>query len=197
MKDLVVLVADHNAEHMLRRLLRRDKELGISEIQFDIWVHPQRDPGIYLRAHDFLRPFLRQYQYALVVLDREGCGAERKKAEQVRREVHMRLERNGWKDRCQVVVIDPELDVWVWSYDPTVAQTLNISLDDLKDLLQNGKPSSPKEVLESILAAQKIPRSSALYADIASGVNFTRCTDPAFRLLWETLQRWFGFRNPQ
>lgn len=110
MKHLVILVADHNAEHALRGLLQRAEDLGIHRIQFDIYVHPQRDPGVYLRAHDFLRPFLRQYQYALVVLDREGCGAERKKAEQVRQEVHMRLERNGWKDRCQVVVIDPELD---------------------------------------------------------------------------------------
>lgn len=192
MKHLVVLVADHNMEHAVLGLLQRPGDLGISEIQFDIWVHPQRDPGVYRRAHEFLRPFLRQYRYALVLLDKEGCGAENRETEQVRSEIQGRLEQNGWKGRCQVVVIDPELDIWVWSKDPHVARVLNISSHELEELLQHGKPSSPKETLESILEAKRIPRSSALYRELASKVTFARCTDQAFRSFWETLQRWFG-----
>ncbi|MCS7283178.1 MAG: hypothetical protein RMK65_11105 [Anaerolineae bacterium] len=197
MKHLVILVADRNTEHTLRGLLQRTQDLGISEIQFDIRVHPQRDPGVYRRAHDFLRSHLRNYQYALVLLDKEGCGAGERETEQVRLRVQTLLERNGWKGRCQVVVIDPELDVWVWSKDQAVASALDLSLSDLEDLLKDGKPSSPKKTLERVLWERRIPRSSSLYEDIASKVDFTRCTDPAFRLLWETLRRWFGPKDTQ
>ncbi|MCX8067128.1 MAG: ATP-binding protein, partial [Anaerolineae bacterium] len=88
-------------------------------------------------------------------------------------------------------------DVWVWSKDQAVASALDLSLSDLEDLLKDGKPSSPKETLERVLWERRIPRSSSLYEDIASKVDFTRCTDPAFRLLWETLRRWFGPKDTQ
>jgi hypothetical protein len=52
-------------------------------------------------------------------------------------------------------------------------------------------------MLESLLEKQRIPRSSALYEELASRVDFRKCSDPAFRLLWETLQRWFGSQNSQ
>lgn len=126
MKDLVILVADHNAEHALLGLLQRPGDLGIREVQFDIWVHPQRDPGVYLRAHEFLRPFIGQYKYALVLLDQEGSEAEQAETERMRSAVQERLERNGWKDRCQVIVINPELEAWVWAQDPYVARALLI-----------------------------------------------------------------------
>lgn len=192
MKDLIILVADHNAEHALLGLLRRPDALGIREVQFDIRVHPQRDPGVYRRAPEFLRPFIRQYRYALVLLDREGSGAERAGAERMRSAVQERLERNGWEGRCQVIVLNPELEAWVWVDDPAVAKALQISLQDLRNLLREGKPPRPKETLENLLEERRIPRSSSLYEDLASQVDFRKCADPAFHLLWETLQRWFG-----
>lgn len=197
MKHLVILVPDRNTEHALRGLLQRAEDLGIHKIQFDIRVHPQRDPGVYSRAHDFLRSSLRDYQYALVLLDKEGCGAGKQKTEQVRLRVQTLLEQNGWKNRCQVIVIDPELEIWVWSKDQAVAKALDLSLSELENLLQGGKPPAPKETLESILAKRRIPRSSSLYEDIASEIDFTRCTDPAFLLLWETLRRWFSSTGTQ
>jgi len=119
----------------------------------------------------------------------------KKTAEELRQEVKERLERNGWKDRCEVVVIDPELDVWVWTRSPHVADVLKISQTELDHLTASGKPDHPKEVLEEILRKKRIPRSSALYEELATRVSLRGCTDPAFRLLCETLQRWFPAEN--
>ena len=76
-KDLVVLTADGQMASAVQGLLAHGPALGFCELAFDYYVHPQRDPGCFLRGHDFLQPFYRQYRHALVMLDREGCGRPR------------------------------------------------------------------------------------------------------------------------
>lgn len=124
MKDLVVLVPDKNTEVALRSLLStRWESLGIRQVEFDIFTHPQRDPGVYQRAAEFLRNFQNKYRYALVVFDLEGCGAEGSRAE-VQEKVKDSLGAAGWRGRSAVVVIDPELEVWVFSESPHVIHVL-------------------------------------------------------------------------
>ena len=72
--DLVVLVADKDMEVTVSGLLARSQSLAMRTTSVDIYRHPQRDPGCRLRSADFLRSFSRQYRYALVMFDREGCG---------------------------------------------------------------------------------------------------------------------------
>ena len=55
-KDLILLVADKNMEASLRGLLSRFQSRRFRQVAFDLYVHPERDPGCLLRAHDFLRP---------------------------------------------------------------------------------------------------------------------------------------------
>lgn len=43
-KDLVVLVPDKNMEASLRGLLSRCAALGLRDVTFDLFVHPERDP---------------------------------------------------------------------------------------------------------------------------------------------------------
>ncbi len=75
MKDLVVLVADRNIEAVVKTLLeKRQLALGIKLETFDIFVHPQHDPGIFHSAM-FLRPPARQYRDALVLFDLDGSGS--------------------------------------------------------------------------------------------------------------------------
>ncbi|MEJ5295819.1 MAG: hypothetical protein WHT28_11335 [Fimbriimonadales bacterium] len=76
-KDLVILVADRDMEQTLLGLLSRPKALGIREVSYDIFAHPGRDPGVFLQGAEFLRPFTDQYDFALVLFDREGCGVRR------------------------------------------------------------------------------------------------------------------------
>ncbi len=64
-QPLVILVADSNMDRALQGLLQRPQSLGMRPVRADIFVHPAHDPGVLTSAHEFLRPFVRQYDYAL------------------------------------------------------------------------------------------------------------------------------------
>ena len=82
-KDLVILVADKDIEFAVRGLLSRGPSFGIRLPLFDTYVHPERDPGCFLKGHDFLRPFYRTYSYAMVMFDCEGSGRENNAREEL------------------------------------------------------------------------------------------------------------------
>lgn len=118
-KDLIVLTADKNTEYGIRGLLSRSASFGVRSIQLDIFVHPHHDPGCAREAQDFLRPFLRYYRHALVMFDSVGSGRETLSAEALSAEVRGRIAASGWGDRAEVIVLDPEIEVWVF---PTSGQ---------------------------------------------------------------------------
>ena len=200
-KPLVVLTADQNARFALTGILSRVKSLGIASIQVDYYVHPEKDPGVLRTAHDFLRIFARSHQHALVIMDREGSGQEAKSREEMEEQIEKALGRSGWTDRGAAVVIDPELDLWVWSDSPHVDHELGWSQHDpdLRSWLQGKgflpeeamKPPRPKEALEAALRFVRKPRSSAIYRALAEKVSLSRCSDPAFLKLTTVLKQWF------
>lgn len=200
-KDLVLLVADKNIEASLRGLLSRSHALRIRQVTFDLFVHPDRDPGCLRRSHDFLRPFANLYEYALVLLDQKGCGRGDVERSVLESDIESRLNAAGWEDRAAAVVIAPELENWVWSDSPHVDRALGWEgrtvplrswLQD-EDLLQAGstKPSEPKRAVELVLRTVRTPRSSAIYFALAQSVSTERCTDPAFFKLRRCLREWF------
>jgi len=198
MKDLVVLVADKNAEAAVKTLIeKRHESLGISQVQADVFIHPRRDPGVFHEAHIFLRPFRDEYSYALVMFDHEGCGQENKPAQQVEQEVKQRLEQSGWQWQCEVIALEPELEAWVWSSSHHVPKVLGLTPEQLQQILQRfpkthlGKPQRPKEAMEECLRQAKIPRSSSIYAKLAQTVGLKNCVDPTFVKFRQTLQKWF------
>lgn len=200
-KDLVVLVADVQQKLTLATLLesRRDA-LGIRPVRYDIYHHPRRDSGVCHEAANFLSSYLPpQYERVLVVLDRDWEGAPGS-AEELRNDVRGRLLLRGWpEEACEVIVIDPELEVWVWASTPVVAEVLRTDWSSIRDLArQRGywtegriKPEKPKRLLEAVLRQQRRPRSSAIFQAIAERISLRHCTDPSFTLLRETLARWF------
>jgi len=196
-KDLVILVADDNMKAAIRGLLQRPEALGIRPLSTDVFVHVHRDPGVLNGAHEFLAPFRERYAHALVMFDREGCGRE-ESAEELGREVQSRLDGAGWIKRSAVIVLDPELEIWVWSDSPHVPEALGVSSDDLASLLRAKyrpegpvKPNHPKEALEEALLRSRTPRSSSIYSWLAQKVSLRRCTDQAFLQLKTCLQQWF------
>jgi hypothetical protein len=201
-KDLVVLAADGQMEFAVRGLLGRGASLRFREISADIYVHPSKDPGCLLRAHDFLRPFVRQYLHAVVMFDLDGCGRAGHSREAIEEEVEQRLLISGWEDRAAAVVLDPELEAWVWSDSPEVDAVLGWTgrqpplahwLRSEGYLLPDElKPRDPKEALEEALRIVRKRRSSATYRELAQRVSLQRCSDPAFVKLKAILQRWFG-----
>jgi len=198
-RDLVVLVADLDMEHAIRGLLGRSHALRIREgLTFNIFRHPERDPGVLRQAHEFLRHLRAAYRYALVMFDRQGCGQEHRSSSDLENEVEQLLRVSGWGDCCAAVVLDPELEIWVFTNSYHVVTQIANGDEELYrrtlaacSCFPNGKPRAPKEVMESLLRIKRIPRSPALYGELARQVGLTRCQDRAFQRLRSVLQQWF------
>ena len=201
---LVVLVPDADIEQSMQGLFTRTDSLKIAPVDFEVTRHVNRDNGCRSRAPAHLRPYLNTHRYALVVFDRHGCGSPGSRLE-IQRDVELDLARNGWNDRSKVIVIDPEIEVWVWSNSPAVARALGWGSDfpALRRWLASGgmwasnrrKPQHPKRAMRSAMEkaglAGRARRSSSKFYDLAVAVDFSACTDPAFVELERTLRAWF------
>ncbi len=197
--NLVLLAADKTIDTGVTRAFARSPSLGCTTFTFRSFVHPDRDPGCYRRAAEFLTVLTDQYQYAVVIFDREGSGAT-KGREDIETEVETRLAASGWNDRARCVVVDPEIENWVWTASRHVADCMRWSanIEPREWLATHGlwpkeaaKPPRPKEALQAVLRETGQPRSSALYGELAQRVSLTRCSDPAFLKLRDLLMTWF------
>jgi hypothetical protein len=201
-KDLVALVADAQQEQTLLTLLReRGPSLGIRSVTFDIFRHPHKDPGVFHATADFLAGYRPPaYDRALVMLDAAWDGAPGN-ADFLRQALLGKLTACGWtQDRCQVIVIDPELEIWVWANSPIVPEVLRTSWEAIRVLADRhgywregaAKPHEPKALFEAVLWQTRRPRSGAIFRELARRVGLAGCQDMAFVLLRETLAGWFG-----
>lgn len=205
-KDLVVLVADHNIEQALIGLFTRSEALGIRSIDVDISVHPQHDPGCATRGVQFLSNFSQQYLHGLLVFDRQGSGMEQKQPQEMQNELNREFEDSAWGKRARAIVLDPELEAWVWSDSPHVAVVAGWKNQRPplrrwligQGYLQEGatKPAQPKEALEAALHTVRKPRSASLYRQLAERVSLRRCNDPSFLELKTILTAWFPADSP-
>ncbi len=202
MKDLVISVADSYQEKVLEALLPRIPfASGTSIFTYDIIRNPGHDPGSYNDSHELLRSFSNQYRYALVVFDFEGSGVEHLKTrEQIEGEVQGLLSTSGWGDRCCVIVINPELENWMWINNINVERAIGwekqMSLYDWareNGYLEEGaiKPSRPKETLEEALRISETSKSASIYKNIATRVSYRDCVDPAFQKMINQFLKWF------
>jgi len=200
LKDLVTLVPDKNTHFGMGGLLSRHGVLGIRQISYDIFIHPQHDPGVYHGAASFLREFSSEYSYALVFLDHEGSGQEATPPDEIAGRIKEDIERNGWPGKVEVIVFQPELEMWVWTESSHVAKALGWGVySELRRWLADQelweenapKPKRPKEAVEMSLRRTRIPRSSSIYQEIAQNVNVDRCQDRAFKSFRDVLQKWF------
>ena len=209
MTDLVVLVPDADIERVLRGLLRRNRSLGIRQLGFEIVLHPMRDPGCRVGSATMLRPLRHAYRRALVVFDRHGCGS-RDAREAIQTGVEQSLELSGWKrDYCKAIVIEPEVEVWLWNGSPHVARALgwdhHVHLQRYLHrvgLWPEGaqKPPDPKRALRRAHRAASARRrrwSPRSFAEIAETTTLRGCVDPAFVELTDTLRRWFPVASPR
>jgi len=128
-------------------------------------------------------------------------GHDEKPRTALESEVESRLAINGWNDRARVVVIDPELESWVWDSSYQVSEILGWpdGADGLKRWMAErgfmkageSKPARPKEAFDEALRHRRMAHSSALFSDLARAVKFRACTDAAFQRFVSTLQSWF------
>ena len=207
LQDLIVLVADKDIKETIEGLLtKRTRSLGIRPVQYKVLPNNEHDPGCLDRSAELLASFCTTHAHAMVIFDREGCGQDTESRSELEATVETALRKAGWGDRTAAIVIDPELENWVWSPSPHVADCLGWRdpKQSLRDwLLENEflatpeqiKPTEPKRAMHDVLRLGKVARSSSIYRAIAEKVSMTRCTDPAFIKFRETLQTWFPIQN--
>lgn len=198
--QLLVLVADKNMEYTIRGALERYSSLGIRKIinSTKIIQHPGRDPGVRSTGHQILALERTRYSHALLLLDHEGSGAHGS-ALDLETELDDRL-RCTWGDNGKAIVIEPELEVWMWGSDNALQQTLGRPKDQgIRDWLRQAgfefseldKPIRPKEAFNELMMGLQRPRSSSIYEKIAARISMERCSDRAFRRLRDTMRLWF------
>jgi hypothetical protein len=199
-RDLFVLVSDGQMQAAVEGICARHQALGIRPLDAEIRRHPRQDAGCCGEGAAFFKPFVSEYRYALLMLDREGCGRETLSPEELEQQAEAELAGSGWPGRAAAVVLDPELEIWVWSDSPHVDAQIGWSGQPaLREWLreagflepQQVKPARPKEALEAALRKMRKPRSAALFRTLADKVSLSRCTDRAFLKLKATLQTWF------
>lgn len=199
--DLIVVVVDLDAKQGIVQLLQRPQSLGIRPVQFVVDRYVKRDSGCCRTSHEYLRPFVKQFDYAMVVFDHDGSGRESQTRDEIESSVERDLAKNGWHDRSAAIAIEPELEAWVWSDSPAVAEALGWqghtpSLSGW--LAESGhvtseklKPHDPKKVMQDALRKVNKKPSPAIFSTLAKTVGTGRCVDPAFLKFKTSLQRWF------
>lgn len=199
MRDLVLLVPDKNTEYTLRGALNRHQALGIRQIDFQIFVEQGRDGGVRVRGAQVLKVVRARFSHAAMVMDYEGSGTDVGPVE-LEAQLDGALS-ESWGDRAKAIVIQPELDVWMWGAETHLRSTMNWEFaEGIRSWLEaqafvfgdNGKPIRPKEALEAAFRRATVPRSSANYEHVAQRISLANCTDAAFLRLRTSLVAWFG-----
>lgn len=200
--DLIVLVADLDQEQTIRVLLGdRQRSLGIRPIRVEYLRHWRHDAGCFNEAPAILQSYQERASYALVLLDKDGSGKEHLSAEEIEGDLRDRLSATGWNDRAAAVVIEPELEIWIWSDSPEVEACLgwtgrHPALRDwllVRELLRpdEPKPADPKHAFRCALREVGQRPSASVFARIAARVGIDRCRDPSFARLRTRLSAWF------
>jgi hypothetical protein len=210
MRDCLFWVADSRIKQVILGFLKRPDcfrlhNLGTSPFLFDenedLFSSPTMDPGTYTTGQEFIRLYQRSHRFAVVILDSDWKGSPGAAA--IRTNLSVRIESTGWTpERFRVVVIEPELEDWIWQRNQRVAGALGFESHlEMAVAVQNAghdwpdhepKPSRPKEAFEAVAArAKRLGKSSATHRQIVAAVTLAGCRDAAFRELRETLQGWF------
>ncbi len=197
-KDLVILVADKNTQFALKGAVARPTALSIRPIELSFLVHPDRDGGARSSGPEMLATQARNHRHALLIFDYEGCGWSGE-PEVLEAELDGRLHA-VWKARAKTVVIQPEVDAWMWGSENALRDIFGWSgQQGIRGWLEekgyrigsDGKPERPKEAMNLLCRSQRQQRSSSLYETIASRISLKSCTDRAFARVRSQLQAWF------
>ena len=202
MTDLVCLVADNSMQAAVSELLDRPHALGIRSITKEIPVHQERDSGCCYDPMKVLRAYRGSAKHALIILDHDWDGVPETTGAALESFIEERLERDGIEGWAVPVVIDPELEAWVFSDSPHVDKVLGWTNRNptLREALEqqklwgpkDSKPADPKAALEWVLkTAGRRPISSAYFRNLARRVSTKRCQDRAFLRFRKLLQDWF------
>ena len=104
--------------------MRRPRSLAIRSVDAELLLHPHHDPGCYHRPAEILRGYRQEAEHALIILDHEWDGVPTTSGADLEALIDEKLEREGMADWAVPVVIDPELEAWVFSASSHVPDVL-------------------------------------------------------------------------
>jgi len=215
MRDCVFLVADGHMHAVLATFLSLDRffqKLGTAPFSFHAerdLVVPEKgrnDPNVYLQAHVILRGYLATHRHAVVMLDE--AWEHRRQPEEIVGHIRRNLVQSGWREgQFEIVLIRPELEVWIWQDNPHVQRAFyrrlsaaeRARLPPLRTWLRDQglwpegqpKPSDPKAAVLRARAQFRAGSQTSIYVEICRSVSLQGCQDPAFHQLRDALRRWF------
>lgn len=211
-RDVVFHLADRNMEAGCRAFFARDDwhyTLGCGRFDIDSDSNSdifrkggQTDGGLWKHAHTNLTPFKDLYDHAVIVLDADfephpGVDA-------LHADISANMTAAGWlADSFCVVVIDPELEAWLWAPNLNVAKAFgHESFPKLKAALvqenlwtsSNPKPDDPKKARDRAVKLGGKITGGPLFKGVFGGISkraCDRCVEPGFNALRHALQTWF------
>ncbi|BCL75793.1 hypothetical protein JHS3_15290 [Jeongeupia sp. HS-3] len=205
MKDLLVYVADADAEAFLCSVLAKPQALGVRPFSFEIMRNPQRDAGMVNTGAELARMQKGKFGKALLLWDHHGSGRDKRQdAASVAAEIQNKLDSYTWSGNSAVTVLVPELEEWLWHCESALVAHCRISPQQLQQWIdehavnqkQNPaelKTSQPKELFEHIVK-QKLrktisPRDFEEIGKRAGIKGLEAC--PSFASICACLRNWF------
>lgn len=168
--DLKVVVADSNMKAAFSGLLTRHQSLGIRPLKLDPQSplsHPRHDPGCWKDGPELLAIEHQHYRHGLLALDWEGCNSK-KSADDTRRELQVRLDRltaPGWGS---IVLLQPELEIWVFAGSTEVDRALGWQRGTLTPWLEQ-QGHAPAPLLIRLPPAEPVRRLQPLHRSSLCG----------------------------
>lgn len=200
MKDLFIVVPDKDTEYTLRGVLPRDKALQTRKFSFDMVVHFNRDNGVRTTGPAMANSKRSSHSHALLVLDWHGSGVERRmNLTALQNQLDAALGQ-VWGDAARSIVVDPEIESWVWGSDEALGQQLRWQdPESVRVWLQqnrfgldvNGKPHHPKDAFRALLRRANVARSPAVFEQLAERLSLEHCKDRSFARLRSLLRKWY------
>lgn len=212
MRDVIFHLADQHMEAGFRAFFARENWHHVLHCsRFNLDPDSERDiyrrggytdGGLWRHAHSNLAPFLGEYRHAVIVLDADF--EPHPGVETLREDITNNMRAAGWdEDSFCVVVIDKELEAWLWAPNLNVAQAFgHDDFDKMRDALAaknlwNAGAAKPNDLkaarnLASKLGGRKTggPIFRSVFGSISSRAC-DRCQEAGFNTLRTALQTWF------
>lgn len=212
MRDVIFHLADEHMEKGLKAFFARDNwHFALDCRRFEIdpkseadfyRVPGHTDGGIWRHAAENLRPFLDQYEHAVIVLDADF--EPHPGADVLREDISAAMVQAGWPlERFAVVVIEPELEAWLWAPNLNVARAFgHEDFEQMRATLEREGLWNPGEAKPHDLKAAR-DRAARLGGkklggpifkgvfSVISRAAFNQCVEPGFITLRTALQTWF------
>lgn len=99
-----------------------------------------------------------------------------KGSDNIKKSIQNQLDEKGWKNRSATIVIEPELEIWVWSSSQEVYNILGITAEEIRAIAEQKNYWLPE--------ATKPQRPK--FKKLAEKVYLRRCEDAAFQELKQT-----------